>query len=101
MYSAILQCDLGRGLESASDPFSCLLRLHSYFVITILIIKCSNNLYLDKFGGAHQGEVNGELHVRMAATQTLIPLHLLTRPSHWTPTHLEKMLEFCKVIVLH
>jgi hypothetical protein len=45
------------------------------------IIKCSNNLYLNKFGEAHQEEVNGELHVRMAATQTLIPLHLLTRLS--------------------
>ena len=40
------------------------------------IVKCSNNLYLDKFSGAHQEEVNGELHVCMAATQTLIPLHL-------------------------
>ena len=64
------------------------------------IIKCSNNLYLDKLGGAHQEEVNGELHVCMAATQTLIPLHL-TRLSHRTPTYLEKMLEFCKVIILH
>ena len=58
------------------------------------IIKCSNNLYLDKLGGAHQKEVNEELHVCMAATQASIPLHL-------TPTHLEKTLEFCKVIVLH
>lgn len=45
------------------------------------IVKCSNNLYLDKFGGPHQEEVMENCNARMAATQTLIPLHLLTRLS--------------------